>query len=42
MEIKCPRCKCFPSECRISDTPYDCPNCTWTQCDCWAENNKDV
>ena len=39
METKCPRCNCLPSECKESETPYDCPNCNWKQCDCWAENN---
>lgn len=40
MEMRCLRCNCLPSECESSDTPYDCPNCTWKQCDCWAENNN--
>lgn len=42
METRCSRCNCLPSECRISGNPYDCPNCTWTQCDCWEENNGDT
>ena len=42
MEIRCLRCNCLPSECRINDAQYDCPNCISTQCDCWAENNGDT
>jgi len=40
METRCTRCNCLPSECKSSGTPYDCPKCSWMQCDCWAENNN--
>ena len=40
MEARCPRCNCLPSECKASETPYDCPNCKWKQCECWAKNNE--
>ena len=31
-------CNCVPSDCKSSDNPYECPNCNWTQCPCWARN----
>ncbi len=40
METRCSRCNCVPSECKASETPFDCPKCTWKQCDCWGENNN--
>ncbi len=40
METKYPHCNCLHSECKASKTPYDCPKCTWKQCDCWEENNR--
>jgi len=39
METRCSRCNCLPSECKKSESPYDCPECTWKHCDCWEENN---
>ena len=35
MQIKCADCGCLPSECKITKSVMDCPNCTWDQCCCW-------
>ena len=31
-------CGCTPSDCKSSDNPYECPNCNWKECQCWAKN----
>lgn len=34
-KIKCADCGCFYSECKQSQSPTDCPNCTMNDCCCW-------
>ena len=34
-KIKCADCGCFYSECKQSQSPTDCPNCTMDDCCCW-------
>jgi len=38
-QIKCADCSCLPSECKVSKSGKECPNCTWKECCCWAAIN---
>jgi len=40
MQIKCANCDCFPSECKVSNSAKECPNCTWDECCCWETISK--
>jgi len=40
MQIKCADCGCFPSECKVSNSDKECPNCTWDECCCWETISK--
>jgi len=37
--MKCAICNCTPDECQTSVSPYQCPNCTQTECCCWSSLN---
>lgn len=34
--IKCADCGCLPTECKESDSPKECPNCSSDECCCWS------
>jgi len=40
MIIKCADCGCLPSECNVSNSAKDCPNCTLDECCCWETIQK--
>ena len=35
MNIKCIDCGCYPEECIVSISSFDCPNCLLDDCYCW-------
>jgi hypothetical protein len=39
MSIKCSHCNCMPSECIISKSAKECPNCSLQECCCWVSIN---
>lgn len=36
VEIKCSECGCTPEGCKKTESPYNCPNCSWVRCCCWG------
>jgi len=33
--LKCADCICAIEECKVSQSPFDCPNCILNKCCCW-------
>ncbi|HJU59444.1 MAG TPA: hypothetical protein VJ583_06820 [Nitrososphaeraceae archaeon] len=33
--MKCSECICDIEDCRVSQTPFECPNCIFEKCCCW-------
>src|SRR5438093_11174286 len=34
--VRCADCGCSPEECRVAESPNDCPNCTLEPGCCWT------
>ena len=37
INLKCADCFCDIDECKISRSPFECPNCILDKCCCWED-----
>ncbi|HET8856085.1 MAG TPA: hypothetical protein VFM28_01025 [Nitrososphaeraceae archaeon] len=33
--MKCSECICDIEDCKVSQSPFECPNCVFKKCCCW-------
>lgn len=40
--LKCADCICDIKDCKVSISPFECPNCILDQCCCWESFHFDI